>query len=66
MQGGVEKIKPYVDEFIRFAGQNRQLTFLVTRIGCGIAGFTDSRRKSSRFLTAFPNIFSFFFGRCKK
>ncbi|MDO4950588.1 MAG: hypothetical protein Q4E49_00830 [Bacteroidales bacterium] len=41
MQGGVEKIKPYVDEFIRFAGQNRQLTFLVTRIGCGIAGFSD-------------------------
>ena len=41
MQGGVETIKPYVDEFIRFAKQHPELTFLVTRIGCGIAGFTD-------------------------
>ena len=41
MQGGVETIKPYVDEFIDFARQHRELTFLVTRIGCGIAGFTD-------------------------
>lgn len=41
MQGGVEAIKPYVDEFIRFAKENTQLTFLVTRIGCGIAGFRD-------------------------
>ena len=41
MQGGVETIKPYVDEFIAFAKENKNLTFLVTRIGCGIAGFTD-------------------------
>ena len=41
MQGGVETIAPYVDEFIAFARANRQLTFLVTRIGCGIAGFRD-------------------------
>lgn len=41
MQGGVETIKPYVDEFIEFAKQNTQLKFLVTRIGCGIAGFRD-------------------------
>lgn len=41
MQGGVETIKPYVDEFIQFAKENSQLTFLVTRIGCGIAGFRD-------------------------
>ncbi len=41
MQGGVETIKPYVDQFIAFAMQNPNLTFLVTRIGCGIAGFTD-------------------------
>lgn len=40
MQGGVETIKPYVDEFIAFAKQHHELTFLVTRIGCGIAGFT--------------------------
>lgn len=41
MQGGVETIKPYVDEFIAFAKANKQLTFLVTKIGCGIAGFTE-------------------------
>lgn len=42
MQGGVETIKPYVDEFIDFAKQHPDLTFLVTRIGCGIAGFNDA------------------------
>ncbi|MBQ5576587.1 MAG: hypothetical protein IIT37_11120 [Bacteroidales bacterium] len=42
MQGGVETIRPYVDEFIEFAKQHPELTFLVTRIGCGIAGFQDS------------------------
>ncbi len=41
MQGGVETIKPYVDEFIRLAREWDQNTFYVTRIGCGIAGFTD-------------------------
>ena len=42
MHGGVDVIKPYVDEFIEFAKQHPELTFLVTRIGCGIAGFKDS------------------------
>ena len=41
MQGGVETIKPYVDEFIDFAKAHPELTFLVTRIGCGIAGFRN-------------------------
>ena len=41
MQGGVEIIKPYVDEFIRFAQSRPDLYFYVTRIGCGIAGFID-------------------------
>jgi hypothetical protein len=41
MQGGIETIRPYVEEFIGFAKENPNLTFLVTRIGCGIAGFTD-------------------------
>ena len=39
MQGGVETIRPYVDEFIIFAHQHPELHFLVTPIGCGIAGF---------------------------
>lgn len=41
MQGGVETIKPYVDEFIAFAKLHSEFTFFVTRIGCGIAGFSD-------------------------
>lgn len=42
MQGGVETIKPYVDDFIEFARTHPGMRFLVTRIGCGIAGFTDA------------------------
>ena len=42
MQGGVETIKPYVDDFIAYAEAHPELFFYVTRIGCGIAGFRDS------------------------
>ena len=42
MHGGVNAIKPYVDDFIAFAEAHPEKTFLVTRIGCGIAGFADS------------------------
>ena len=41
MQGGVETIKPYVDQFIEFAKSHPELTFYVTKIGCGIAGFKE-------------------------
>lgn len=41
MHGGITEIKPYVDEFIEFAKKTPQLDFLVTRIGCGIAGFSE-------------------------
>ncbi|MBQ8221729.1 MAG: hypothetical protein IJZ87_00010 [Bacteroidales bacterium] len=41
MHGGVDVIKPYVDEFIEFAKTHSGLKFLVTRVGCGIAGFKD-------------------------
>ncbi|MCE2616745.1 MAG: A1S_2505 family phage non-structural protein [Phocaeicola sp.] len=40
MHGGIDVIKPYVNQFITFAVQHKELFFLVTRIGCGIAGFT--------------------------
>ncbi len=40
MQGGVETIAPYVDEFIEYARNHHDKRFLVTEIGCGIAGFT--------------------------
>lgn len=42
MHGGVEAIKPYVDQFIQFAKEHKEKFFYVTRIGCGIAGFVDS------------------------
>ena len=42
MQGGVETIRPYVDDFIDFAKAHPDLFFYVTRIGCGIAGFADA------------------------
>ena len=42
MQGGPDTILPYVEEFIEFAKQHPELTFLVTKIGCGIAGFTPA------------------------
>ena len=41
MQGGVDTIEPYVDSFIAYAKAHPELRFLVTRIGCGIAGFSD-------------------------
>lgn len=34
----VIEIKPYVDRFIQFAKDNPNLIFLVTEIGCGLAG----------------------------
>ena len=39
MQGGVETIHPYVDRFIAYAKRHPEKHFLVTPIGCGIAGF---------------------------
>ena len=57
MQGGVETIAPYVDRFIKFARIHPELTFYVTRIGCGIAGFSDSEiAPLFRAATDVPNI----------
>ncbi|MBR6757612.1 MAG: hypothetical protein IKM35_03975 [Bacteroidaceae bacterium] len=43
MHGGIAEIRPYVDDFIDYAIAHPEYTFLVTRIGCGIAGFTDEQ-----------------------
>ncbi len=43
MHGGIDDIKPYVDEFIEYARNHPNNRFLLTRIGCGIAGFNDSQ-----------------------
>jgi hypothetical protein len=37
----VEKIKRYVDRFIEFAKDHHELNFLVTLVGCGLAGHTS-------------------------
>jgi hypothetical protein len=34
----VKEIEPYVNEFIMFAIENKQYNFMVTEIGCGLAG----------------------------
>lgn len=41
MHGGTDVIAPYVDEFIQYAKDHQEKKFLVTPIGCGIAGFTE-------------------------
>jgi hypothetical protein len=35
----LNKIKDYIDRFIEFAKSNSQYKFLVTEIGCGLAGY---------------------------
>ncbi len=41
MHGGIEEIKPYADRFLQYAKEHPMNRFLVTRVGCGIAGFKD-------------------------
>jgi hypothetical protein len=36
------EVDKYVEEFIGVAIRNPQLTFWVTKVGCGLAGFTDN------------------------
>lgn len=35
-------IEKYIEDFIQFAIDNPELTFNITRIGCGLAGYTDA------------------------
>lgn len=37
----IHEIKKYVDQFIEFAKQNYEMVFEITRVGCGLAGYTD-------------------------
>jgi hypothetical protein len=41
MQGGVETIKPYVDEFIEFALRHYEYKFYVTNLNYGMAKIKD-------------------------
>ena len=55
----IEEIKPFVDEFVEFAKANENLIFLVTEVGCGLAGlkpkqiaplFTECKELSNVYL----------------
>ena len=57
MQGGIDTIRPYVDAFIEYAKAHPMNRFLVTRVGCGIAGFTDEQMAPLFYEAKFvPNI----------
>lgn len=38
----LKDIKKYINQFITFAKHNHDMTFNVTRVGCGLAGYTDT------------------------
>ena len=35
-------IRDYVNEFLKYARANPSINFKITRIGCGLAGYTDA------------------------
>ena len=37
----IEQIRPYATEFLNYAAAHPELEFQLTRIGCGLAGYTD-------------------------
>lgn len=37
----LEQIAHYVRQFIKFATEHPEMTFQVTRVGCGLAGYSD-------------------------
>lgn len=39
----LEQINKHVDKFLDYARLHPELEFLVTRIGCGLAGYTDDQ-----------------------
>jgi len=47
-------VQEYVDRFLDHARQNSHIEFQVTRIGCGLAGFTDEEI-APLFAAAPPN-----------
>lgn len=51
----IELIKPFVDEFYAYAKAHPELRFLVTEIGCGLAGNTAEEIKPL-FKKRLPNV----------
>jgi len=40
---GLPELQAEAERFVQFAGEHPEMHFLLTRIGCGIAGFTDQQ-----------------------
>ena len=53
----LEAIARHIEAFICFADSHPEMTFLVTRIGCGAAGFTDAQiAPLFAFASSLPNV----------
>lgn len=39
---GIGKISEYIDEFLHYTKSTPELIFVVTKIGCGLAGYSNS------------------------
>jgi len=39
----LDEVRQHVERFIAFAGARQDLVFAVTRVGCGLAGFSDAQ-----------------------
>lgn len=50
----LDAISAHVEEFLRYADAHPTTTFFVTRIGCGLAGYSDGDI-APMFKTASPN-----------
>lgn len=34
-------VKKYINRFVKFANNNPRINFFITRVGCGLAGYSD-------------------------
>lgn len=45
----IERVKTNIEEFVEFAKKHPELTFNITKVGCGLAGF-DERKIAPMFM----------------
>lgn len=58
MQGGIETVAPYIEQFTQYAQAHSEMKFLVTKIGCGVAKFHPKDIAPYFSLAAkLPNVF---------
>lgn len=56
------KIEPYINEFIEYAKNNPECIFLVTQIGCGLAGYKP--HQIAPFFRKAKNIKNIYLPKC--